>query len=281
MHNDDIFVYGGYATVCLNNEQLAALYADRNTNHFNLLTNQYLLIVDEDGGALDMLRWDGETHRPLRYKEVDNAFMGKIKPRNIQQRFAFDMLQNPDIPVKILAGCYGSGKDFMMLAHAMDLILSKGKFDKLVFVRNNVEVKNSRAVGFLPGSINDKLSPYAQIIADHVGGQYQLDNLIQRGKVELQHLGFIRGRDIKNSIIYCSEAENMTKEHVQLLLGRVSEGSQLWMNGDFRQVDHQVFEKNNGLNMAIDRLKGHQNFGFVFLSKSERSEVAAMADLLD
>ena len=71
--------------------------------------------------------------------------------------------------------------------------------------------------------------------------------MLGQGKVELVHLGFIRGRDIKNSIIMCSEAENMTKEHIQLLLGRVGEGSSLWMNGDYKQVDGDVFLKNSGL----------------------------------
>lgn len=73
----------------------------------------------------------------------------------------------------------------------------------------------------------------------------------------------------------------MTKEHIQLLIGRVGEGSSLWLNGDFKQVDHQVFSENNGLLTAIAKLKGHTRFGYVKLIKSERSETAAMADLLD
>ena len=99
--------------------------------------------------------------------------------------------------------------------------------------------------------------------------------------MEVQHLGFIRGRDIKNSIILCSEAENLTKQHVQLLIGRVGEGSSLWLDGDFKQVDSKIFEENSGLNIAIDKLKGNKLFGFVHLEKSERSETAALADLLD
>lgn len=79
----------------------------------------------------------------------------------------------------------------------------------------------------------------------------------------------------------CSEAENLTKEHVQLLIGRVGEGSNLWLDGDFKQTDSKVFEENNGLNIAIEKLKGHQLFGYVHLEKSERSETAALADLLD
>ena len=123
--------------------------------------------------------------------------------------------------------------------------------------------------------------PYAMIMADHVGGLDSLDLLIKQDKIELQHLGLIRGRDIKNSIIICSESENMTKEHVQLLIGRVGENSMLWLNGDQRQVDKQVFENNNGLMTAIRKLSGHELFAHVHLEKTERSATAAMADLLD
>ena len=123
--------------------------------------------------------------------------------------------------------------------------------------------------------------PYAQIIADHVGGQFGLEMMVRDGKIELQHMGFIRGRDIKNSIVYVSEAENMTKELVQLVMGRISEGSVLYMNGDLKQVDKDVFRQNSGIQAMVNNLRGHENFGYIRLEKSERSEIARMADLLD
>ena len=104
---------------------------------------------------------------------------------------------------------------------------------------------------------------------------------IMSGTIEIEHLGYMRGRDIKNTIIYCSEAENLTKEHVQLLIGRVGSGSALWMNGDFKQTDSHIFRINNGLLSAVQKLAGHEKFGYVQLEKTERSETAAMADLLD
>lgn len=171
-------------------------------------------------------------------------------------------------------------KDFLMCAAATDL-LEHNKFEKIVYVRNNIEVKNSKPIGFLPGSYNEKMMPFAMPMADHLGGIDGLSLMISHGQIEIVHLGFMRGRDIKNSIIICSEAENMTKEHVQLLLGRVGEGSALWINGDFKQCDAEVFRKNSGLMVAVDKLKGHPRFGYVKLLKTERSETAAMADLLD
>ena len=104
---------------------------------------------------------------------------------------------------------------------------------------------------------------------------------IQQGKIEVEHLGFIRGRDLKNTIVYCSEAEHLTRKHVQLILGRIGEGSILFLNGDWRQIDAKAFEKDNGLIAAIDRLKGNKLFSYVKLNETVRSETAKLADLLD
>lgn len=152
---------------------------------------------------------------------------------------------------------------------------------RILWVRNNIEVKDSKAIGFLPGDAFNKLLPFTMVIADHVGGRDGVELLMNTGLLEVEHLGFMRGRDIKNTIIICTEAENMTKQHIQLLLGRVGEGSMLWLNGDFKQVDAEVFRKNSGLMASVEKLKGHKLFGCVDLCKTERSETAAMADLLD
>lgn len=271
----------GYITVQMSQEAMAEFYAEPWKNSCGCLTNQYVLVADEQGNVVDKVKWNGSRFEKVVAKKVNNGFTGKISPRNIQQELAFDMLSDPKTTIKILTGKFGTGKDFVMITHALDLVLRQQKFDKIIWVRNNIEVKNSAPIGFLPGSLQDKLLPYAMIMADHVGGLDSLDLLIKQDRIELQHLGLIRGRDIKNSIIICSEAENMTKEHVQLLIGRVGENSALWLNGDQRQVDKQVFENNNGLMTAIRKLSGHELFAHVHLEKTERSATAAMADLLD
>ena len=272
--------YLGFKEVHLTDDHISNIYSGAIPIDYDCLTNQYLIVKDTSDTVVDLFRYTGEKFVKVPYKTISNRFIGKIKPRNLQQQLAVDMLYNHDITVKMLTGVFGSGKDFLMCSAALDL-QEKGKFDKIVYVRNNIEVKNSKPVGFLPGSYNEKLMPFAGPLADHLGGYDGLNLMISSGKVEIVHLGFIRGRDIKNSIILCSEAENMTKEHVQLLLGRVGEGSALWLNGDFKQCDAEVFRKNSGLMAAVDRLKGHPRFGYVKLLKTERSETAAMADLLD
>lgn len=273
--------YTGFKDIVLTNpNDINALYDPKTNETFGCLENEYLIARDEKEEIIDLFKCKDGRLAQVPYKAIESKFAGKIKPRNIQQKLGIDMLYDTDITIKILTGKFGTGKDLLMSSAAIDLI-EKGYFDKLVYVRNNIEVKNSKPIGHLPGSSNEKLLPFAMCLADHVGGVDGLSYMIEKGVVEVVHLGFIRGRDIKNSIILCSEAENLTKEHIQLLIGRVGEGSNLWINGDFKQTDLAIFERNNGLMIAIDRLKGHPRFGYVKLLKTERSETAAMADLLD
>ena len=283
-HND----YTGWTKVPMDQggaEAMAMAYSKdaEQKNLFDTPTNGYILIpnADADGNTVG-LRWDGSRYVPIKYKKISNRFTGDIRPRNDQQRLAFDMLQNDDITVKMLAGTFGSGKTMLMVSSAIDMI-EKHKFDKLIWIRNNIEVKNTKELGALPGTLLEKLgaASFAGPLADHLGGESGLEYWIKNGQVEVAHLGFIRGRDYKNAILLVSEAENLTKEHIQLLLGRVGEGSMLWLDGDLKQTDEAVFENNSGMRKAISALTGNPHFAYVYMPKTERSETAQLADLLD
>lgn len=163
---------------------------------------------------------------------------------------------------------------------ALDAV-QKGEFEKIIFIRNNVQVKDTDQIGALPGDEYAKLLPYLMPFADHCGGVEGVQRLIEDDKLEVIPLGFLRGRSIRNAILYSMESENLTKEQIQLIMGRVDKGSQLWMDGDIKQRDKAVFEKSQGLETMIERLAGNKLFGYINLVKSERSPVAALADCLD
>lgn len=261
-------------------EEMADFYGNMSNNSLGLLINQYAILYNPNGEMIDKVKWDGNCNKSISFKPISNDFVGKVKPRNIHQELCFDMLQDNKSTIKVIRGNFGTGKDYLMVTHAIQLI-KQGKYDKLIWVRNNVEVKDTNPIGFLPNDMKSKLLPFAMPLSDHLGGESGLEMFINQGKIEIQHLGFIRGRNITRSIIYCSESENMTKEHIQLLIGRVAEESALWINGDNKQIDDKVFEKNNGLSALVNKLKGNAKFATVTLQKTERSETAALADLLD
>lgn len=276
----DVKEYTGYKYVA-EDELISRIYSSNKTdNAVECLVNEYAIICDSEGIPRDKLRWDGERFVDVPFQHIQSRFGGKTKPRNLQQELLIDMLKNNDITVKMVAGRFGSGKTFLLSAAAIQMI-EEGIYDRIVLIRNNVKLADAREIGFLPGDSNDKLLPWLACFSDALGGDGMLKMMIDENKVVAQHLGSIRGRDIKHSIIFVSEAENLTKEHFQLLISRVGEGSTIWFDGDLKQVDAEVFRKNSGMKIAVERLAGHPRFGYVKLLKSERSETAAMADLLD
>lgn len=278
-------MYTGYVHMNLTDSQLNKLYQDDNFLLDKLYENQYGILYNMNDDFIDIrLRNQGEI-KPVKWKPIDNSYHGLIKPRNLEQQLAFNLLQNDNIPVKVLTGTHGSFKTGSMIIHALDKI-QKGKFNKLVWVRNNFNVAGTNDVGYLAGSLEEKLRPWAGPLMDHCGGQDGLTGFINEGLIEIVHIGFLRGRSIDNAILMCSEAQNLTVSHIALLLGRIGEGSQLWMEGDIHgQQDHKMFLKSPGIKTCIDRLSGNELFGYVHLIKTERSQVAEMAnifnDLLD
>ena len=276
----DMDEYLGYKDVTLSDADMSAFYLHLDRNTFENVVNEYLIIRKSDGEIVDYRKWTGSEYKSISYKQISSQFLGKIKPRNPEQVLAFDMLQDKNITINVLAGGFGSGKTILMISNALKLV-EDGKYERLVFIRNPIGVQGISEIGFLKGSLDEKLRPGAMVLADHLGGETGLEMQIMAGHISIEYIGDIRGRDYKNCILYCTEAENLTKEHVQLLMGRIGVGSTLWLDGDYKQVDSPVFRMNNGLLSAVQKLSGHERFGYVKLKKTERSETAAMADLLD
>lgn len=263
--------YKGY--VRLSDEQAAKFYS-KHTIDEPLYDNEYILIGDE------VHCFQNGNFRRVDFPVIENAWSGILKPRNVEQKAAMDMVLDERTTVKLITGTWGTGKTLLLVTAALKGI-EDGRFDKIVWIRNNVQVKDSDALGALPGSELEKMLPYVMPMADHCGGVDGIERLIAKGLLEVIPLGFLRGRSIRNAVIISSEAENLTKEHIQLLMGRVDEGSNLWLDADVRQRDRVNFEKSKGIETMIERLAGEELFGYVHLLKSERSATAALADKLN
>lgn len=274
--------YTGYMEAFCSEETLANFYntlKEENRSFFDVQENQYLVLYLDKEVVDIYVKRQGKLVK-VKYPTISSNYTGEIKPRNLQQHLLFDMLNNDDITVKLVTGRFGSGKSFSIIAAALAAI-EAGKYKKIVWVRNNIDVKDTTPLGALPGDEYTKLLPFAMPLADHCGGVDGIRYLMEKQQLEIVHLGYLRGRDIRDSIILCSEAENLTKEHIQLILGRVGENSALFMDADLRQRDKATFEKSKGIETMIDCLKGNPLFGYVHLIRSERSATARLADLMD
>jgi len=269
--------YCGWSRHYPNEEQMAALYSTPNFNTLGVKTNEFCEIFEGDQ-LKDILFWNGERYRQLNYKEFTSVLGERIKPRNLEQKMYLDLLQNKDIPVKLCIGRFGSGKSFLALSYALRAI-QDGKFDRIVFVKNNLEVKGAGKLGTLPGDETQKLYPWLRQIEDHIGA-LKFEDYLEQNIIEPAHLSSLRGRDLKNSILLIDEAENLLTTNIQLLLGRVAEGSEIIFCADIKQCDYNN-EKMSGIPKLINSLAGDPLFGMVKLLKAERSNVAALADKLD
>ena len=269
--------WAGWGKYYPNAQEMAMLYADPKINILKCKINEFAKIY-EDTQLKDVLFWDGNEYRKLKYKDFTAPTGEHISPRNIEQKMYLDLLQNDNIPIKLCIGRFGTGKSMFAetwAAHQLQL----GKYDKIVFVKNNLDVKGAGKLGILPGDEIDKQYPWLRQIEDHLGPQL-FEQYLNEGKLEPAHLSTLRGRDLKHCLILVDEAENLLTTNIQLLLGRVAEGSQIIFCADVKQCDYKD-EKMSGIPHMINGLAGNPLFGMVKLIKSERSQVAACADLLD
>lgn len=261
-------------------DDLARFYQSGILN-IDLVNNQYVIITDKNDDYIGRYRWDDKNKRLINFncKTIDNSYVKKLKPRNFRQQCAFNLLQDDNIPVKLITGVQGSGKTFLTLHHALDKVENSKNFKKIVYIRNNIDVKDTNNIGALPSGLKEKLLPYIMPIADCIGNMVGLQMLENQEKIEYVHLGFVRGRNFSDSIIIVSESQSLTKEHVALLLGRVGENSIIIFEGDLSQIDKKVFEDNSGIKALEQILFGNELFGWVHLDKTERSRVANLSSL--
>lgn len=269
--------YCGWGRYYPNEEQMALLYSNPELNVLKAQTNEFCEIF-EGNQIKDVLLWDGTRYRPLNYKEFKSTLGEKIQPRNLEQKMYMDLLQNKKIPIKLCIAKFGTGKSFLALSYALYEV-QQGNFDKIIFVKNNLEVKGAGHLGTLPGDEIAKQYPWLRQIEDHIGIQ-KFEEYLENGIIEPAHLSTLRGRDLKNCIILVDEAENLLATNIQLLLGRVAANSEIIFCADVKQCDYEN-ESKSGIPRLIQRLAGHKLFGMVKLLKTERSAIAACADLLD
>ena len=221
-------------------------------------------------------------------ERVDKNYVYKVKPRNAEQAFAVNALLNPEIKLVCLQGVAGTGKTLLALASALE---QRHLYNQIILARPIIPLSN-RDIGFLPGSAEDKISPYMQPLWDNlkfIKSQFRsgekkhkvLDDMEESGELSITALAFIRGRSLSNVMFIIDEAQNLSPHEVKTIITRAGEGTKVVFTGDIKQIDTPYMdEESNGLTYLIDRLKGHELFAHIKLEKGERSELANLANEL-
>ena len=211
-----------------------------------------------------------------------------IRPRNKEQNYALDLLMDPSISMITLVGKAGSGKTLCAIAAGLEQTLDdhhfssqKSRYTRLI-VSRPVEPLG-KDIGFLPGTMEEKMAPWLKPIQDNLkflmaDDTISLQEYIDRGRIEVEALTYIRGRSIANAFIIIDEAQNLTKHELKTIATRVGEGTKSILTGDVEQIDNiYIDERTNGLTYAVEKMKQHELSGHITLKKGERSAIATLA----
>jgi PhoH-like ATPase len=210
-----------------------------------------------------------------------------IRPRNKEQSFTLDLLLNDEVRLVTIVGKAGTGKTLLAIAAGLQKTMEEGVYQKLLVSRPIFPL--GRDIGYLPGSVEEKLNPWMQPIFDNVEYLMNLSRsekkagrgyheLLDLGILEIEPLTYIRGRSIPNQFIIVDEAQNLTPHEVKTIITRVGDGTKIVLTGDPYQIDNPyVDQTNNGLIHVVNRFKSERLAGHITLSKGERSPLAELA----
>ncbi|AYV71301.1 PhoH family protein [Bacillus sp. PK3-056] len=253
----------------------------------NYYPNQFLILKDVLGSSSSALAIVDSSRKFVKKLVFDHEHIWGIRPRNVQQTMAIEMLLKKDMPLVTLIGKAGTGKTLLALASGLMQTEDFGDYKKLLVARPIVPM--GKDLGFLPGEKEEKLRPWMQPIFDNLEYLFNTKKpgeleaiLAGMGSIEVEALTYIRGRSIPDQFIIIDEAQNLTKHEVKTILTRVGEGSKIVLMGDPEQIDHPYLDAfNNGLSYVVERFKDQPIAGHVKLVKGERSSLAQLAaDLL-
>jgi PhoH-like ATPase len=293
---DEMFT--GHRDLVVPEDVIADLYRDRSVPLGRagelsrpLAPNEFVMLT---GGAPSsptaLTRFNQEAGVLSRLREVRFDIWG-IRPLNREQQYAFEVLLDDDVQLVTLAGKAGTGKTILAIAAGLQKVVNEKVHRRLAIYRPVIPM--GRDIGFLPGTEQEKLSPWMQPIMDnlefllneHGGGKKgstgRADYLLDSNLLDIRALTYIRGRSLPQQFIIIDEAQNLTPHEVKTIVTRAGEGTKIVFTGDPYQIDHPYLDStSNGLTHLVERFRDHAIAAHVTLSKGERSKLAELASVV-
>ncbi|MDQ1753199.1 MAG: PhoH-like ATPase [Pseudonocardiales bacterium] len=198
--------------------------------------------------------------------------------RSAEQRIALDLLLDPEIGIVSLGGRAGTGKSALALCAGLEAVMERRAHKKVVVFRPLYAV-GGQELGYLPGSENEKMAPWAQAVFDTLGALVSkevMDEVMDRGMVEVLPLTHIRGRSLHDAFVIVDEAQSLERNVLLTVLSRIGQGSRVVLTHDVAQRDNLRVGRHDGVAAVIEALRGHPLFAHVTLTRSERSPIAAL-----
>ena len=270
--------YNGWAKLTLTKEEIDDFYMKNKISvEDDLYENQFVVAGNGQQSLLAIHR-GGEIF-PL---QQNIAKVINLVPRNKEQRFAVEALRDPNIPLVTLTGLAGSGKTFLSLMAAMEG-LQEEIYSRIIITRSLQPV--GRDIGYLPGGLEEKMHPWLGPIFDNIRHAFKdtayFDVMMQKGKIEVAPLSFIRGRTFPDSFVLVDESQNASIHELKTIVTRVGENSKIVLLGDTDQIDTPyITKRNNGLSIVSEKFKRSKNHAHVHLPRGQRSNLATEASRL-
>jgi PhoH-like ATPase len=266
----------GIIEVSVGGNVIDSLYENDRTAHD--LGKEYpvhtgLVLHSEKGSALARVTPD----KRIQLVRGDRSAFG-LHGRSAEQRVALDLLLDNEIGIVSLGGRAGTGKSALALCAGLEAVLERRHHKKVVIFRPLYAV-GGQELGYLPGTEGEKMSPWAQAVFDTLGAlvsQTVIDEIIDRGLIEVLPLTHIRGRSLHDSFVIVDEAQSLERGVLLTVLSRIGQGSRVVLTHDIAQRDNLRVGRHDGIAAVVESLKGHSLFAHVTLTRSERSAIAAL-----
>ena len=272
----------GMAELDVDGAQLDELYA---TGTLDLQQARELpchtgvVLLSSSGSALGRVT----PAKDLRLIKADRDAFG-IHGRSAEQRVALDLLLDPTIGIVSLGGRAGTGKSALALCAGLEAVVERRQHSKVVVFRPLYAV-GGQELGYLPGTEGEKMAPWAQAVFDTLGAvasKVVIEEVLQRGLLEVLPLTHIRGRSLHDAFVIVDEAQSLERNVLLTVLSRIGQDSRVVLTHDVAQRDNLRVGRHDGVVAVVEKLKGHPLFGHVTLHRSERSPIAALVtDLLE
>ncbi|MFM5641146.1 PhoH family protein [Aeromonas veronii] len=265
----------------------------RDTTHVidaNLLegvhVNQYL-VDEENFFAARVLSHDGNKIRikDLGRERLMSRKAWGVHPKNVYQGMALDALLDPHIDLVILTGPAGCGKTLLAMAAALELVIEKGIYEKVIVTRNTPEIAES--IGFLPGTEEEKMMPWLAAVTDTLEVLHKQDEnmsgslsyIMEKANIQFKSVNFMRGRSIQNTFVLLDECQNLTASQIKTIITRCGEGTKIVCSGNLAQIDSNYLSPvTSGLTYIVERFKDFDGSANIFLNGVVRSRLASFAE---
>lgn len=247
----------------------------------NLKDNDFLHLLSKSGDFIGLGIYENSK---IKFLSDKNLKAKGVFPKNHEQAFALSSLLDTEKFLVTMIGIAGTGKTLLSLAAGLELV-DKKVYNQVLYIRDETFLEDKDKIGFIPGGITEKMSPFMLGLQDNInilnnlnGSKMTLEGLMREGKISIQPTQYIRGRTLNKVFVICDEGQNMSRKTSKTIITRAGEDSKFVILGDIEQIDKSYLNyKSNGLSYLVDKMSGQEIHSHIYFKDVQRSLLSKLA----